>query len=118
MSWRFQLDQKTADKLREKIKEFASQPDFVIGHALIPPANKMESIKKRLCTKIIQFHLNNKHIKRSELAEMLEINPSTLSFILNYHLDKFSIDTLVKCLEILSAEDISINDTLKRMAIA
>lgn len=100
------------------MEEIKSQPDFIRGHALIPPKTKTESIKKRLCTKIIDFHLKNKNIKQIELAKILEINPSTLSFILNYHIEKISIDTLMKCLEILSTYDNSINDTLKRIAIA
>lgn len=112
------MDKKTAEILRQKMIETESEPGFVRGRAMVAPKNKTEVIKKRLCTKVIDFHLANKQIKKAELAEILDVNPSTLSFILNYHLDKVSIDSLIKCLEALSSKDQSINETLKRIAIA
>jgi predicted XRE-type DNA-binding protein len=111
------LSKSTLDKLKQAMEDTKKDPDFVRGRALIEPKNKTELIKKRLCTKIIEFHLANKQIKREDLAMKLELNQSTLSFILNYHIDKISIDTLVKSLEKLSEEDRSINDVLKRMAL-
>jgi predicted XRE-type DNA-binding protein len=112
------LDKDTMDKLKKSMKEIEAAPGFVRGRALVEPKTKTDLIKKRLCTKLIEYHQSHRQIKQDELAKKLEINQSTLSFILNYHLDKVSIDTLLKSLEKISDEDSSINETLKRIALA
>ena len=45
-------------KLKASMNETKAQPDFIRGRAMVEPKNKAELIKKRLCTRVIDFHLS------------------------------------------------------------
>ena len=78
------------------IDEFAVHCSTVLG----PDAPLVDRIKQDLCSKIVQYHLNNK-LTQKDLAEKLGVDEPEMSKILHYKLERYSIDRLVGYLEIL-----------------
>ena len=84
----------------EGIREYLSSDNVEGSTVLGPDAPLVDRIKQDLCSKIVQYHLNNK-VTQKDLAEKLGVDESEMSRILHYKLERYSIDRLVGYLEIL-----------------
>ncbi len=58
-------------------------------------ATALERIKYNLCAEFVKYCIENK-ISQRELASELEISEARVSEIVRYHIDKLTIDRLVK----------------------
>jgi predicted XRE-type DNA-binding protein len=85
---------KTLAKIR---KEFNSAP---ASQALPKNASCAEKFKYELCEHFVIFK-NKSELTQRELAKKLKISETTLSRILHYHIEDFTIDRLINLLEIL-----------------
>jgi len=74
-------------------KSIASKP-------LDKNASAVDKIKHRLCKEFIMYK-NAHHLTQKDLAEKIGIDESLMSKILHYHFDEFTIDRLVKFLNVL-----------------
>ena len=80
--------------MRDKLaKSLASRP-------LPKNADIVERTKHAICEKFV-IYLNSGKIKQKELAEKLGIAESLVSKILHYHYDEFTIDRLLRYLEVI-----------------
>jgi predicted XRE-type DNA-binding protein len=81
-------------KIREKLSTgMASRP-------LAKGADIVERTKYAICEKFV-IYLNSGKLKQKELAEKLGIAESLMSKILHYHYDEFTIDRLLRYLEVI-----------------
>ncbi len=81
-------------KIREKLSTgMASRP-------LSKNADVVERTKHAICEKFV-IYLNSGKIKQKELAEKLGIAESLVSKIIHYHYDEFTIDRLLRYLEMI-----------------
>lgn len=64
-------------------------------------ASVVEVIKYKLCCEFVKY-LQEHELKQFELAEKLKIAKTDMSEILNYRVENYSIDRLVKLLESLN----------------
>lgn len=80
--------------MRKKLsKGMASRP-------LPENASLVEKIKYSICREILIYKMNNDLTQR-QLAEILGENESLISKVLRYHIDQFTIDRLLKFLNII-----------------
>lgn len=70
------------------------------SRGLHPQATMVERIKYDLCEQLVGYKLRN-DITQKEMADKLAIDPALMSKILRYRFDEFTIDRLVRYLEIL-----------------
>lgn len=81
-------------KMREKLSSgMAARP-------LPKNADIVERTKHAICEKFV-IYLNSRKLKQKELAEKLGIAESLLSKIVHYHYDEFTIDRLLRYLEVI-----------------
>ena len=81
-------------KVREKLsKGVAARP-------LPKGADLVERTKHAICEKFVVY-LNSGKMKQKELAEKLGIAESLVSKIIHYHYDEFTIDRLLRYLEVI-----------------
>lgn len=89
------------------IKEVLAELETAEGSKLLPKnASAVDKLKFELCKSFIIYKQDRK-LSQKELADKLEIDPALMSKILHYRFEEFTIDRLVKFLEILH-KDISI----------
>jgi predicted XRE-type DNA-binding protein len=81
----------SAKKLEEMDKKLK---DVEGARALPKNATYVERIKYDLCKRIIAFIRVNR-ITQAELAGRLGLDPARVSEIVNYKIDKFTVDTLL-----------------------
>ncbi|MBP9682554.1 MAG: XRE family transcriptional regulator [Bacteriovorax sp.] len=68
--------------------------DFVLG--ILGPAPSADQILKfELCT-YISYLINKKGLSLTESEKITGVNPSDISRIKNHHLDRFTIDRLIR----------------------
>ena len=80
--------------MRKKLsKGMASRP-------LPENASLVEKIKYSICREILIYKMNNDLTQR-QLAEILGENESLISKVIRYHIDQFTIDRLLKFLNII-----------------
>jgi predicted XRE-type DNA-binding protein len=60
----------------------------------------VDQIKYRLCAQIVRFHLSNE-VPQRELASKLDIDHPEMSRILHYKIERYTIDRLIRYVEIL-----------------
>jgi len=65
-----------------------------------PIANSVEQIKADLCSKIISIAKKYK-LKQKEVAVLIDASPAQMNEIINFRLDRFTIDFLIKKTQIL-----------------
>ncbi len=65
-----------------------------------PNFSMVDKLKYELCKQFVSYKLDH-DISQKELAEKLEIDPALMSKILRYRFDDFTIDRLVRYLDIL-----------------
>ena len=89
----FPSDQELNEAREELSKSLASKP-------LAKNATAVEKVKHRICKEFILYKLNQK-ITQKNLADKLDVDESIVSKILHYHYDDFTIDRLIKYLNII-----------------
>ena len=79
----------------KKLQEMDQKLKNVEGARLLPKnASYVDQIKYDLCKRIIVFVRVNR-VTQTELAKQLDIDPARVSEIVNYKIEKFTIDTLL-----------------------
>jgi hypothetical protein len=94
---KFPSEEQLAIARKELSKGIASKP-------LQSNATPIEIIKHEICREFVKFKNSNKSISQKKLAEHLQIDEALMCKILNYHVDEFTIDRLIKYLAILHPE--------------
>jgi predicted XRE-type DNA-binding protein len=93
---------------RKEIKRVLAELEHVEGTRMLhPDATLVDRIKFEICASFIVYR-REQDISQKELAEKLNLDPALMSKILHYRFDDFTIDRLVRLLEILH-KDITIN---------
>lgn len=72
-------------------------------------------MKLGLCKHFVQF-LVTKKMKAKDLAKLMDIPVTRLSEISNYKFQKFTVDQLIKYLEVLAQHDKQIKEYLKLLS--
>lgn len=96
-----------------KIEESARKNKKKLTH--ITDKSKLsteDKVKLGLCKHFIQFALN-KNLKLKQVAELLDIPMPRLSEIINYKINKFSVDFLLEHLSTLARHDAQIKAFLE-----
>lgn len=89
-------DRKDIEKVLKKLDE-----DPQLYSRCIPDnAPLADRIKRDICAEFIIYKREHK-LNQRELAQKLEIGEALVSKILRYHFDEFTIDRLIRYLEIL-----------------
>ena len=104
--------------LGEEIMEKLNNGEVFSDRSSIPAETKKDTIKKRLCSHIKRLRNENKNKSVEVLAQEWKVSRTTLLCILNYNIDKVTIDTCVEILEVNSDHDQVVNESLIRMAVA
>jgi predicted XRE-type DNA-binding protein len=92
---------------RKEIKRVLAELEHVEGTRMLhPDATLVDRIKFEICASFIVYR-REQDISQKELAEKLNLDPALMSKILHYRFDDFTIDRLVRLLEILH-KDITI----------
>lgn len=92
---------------KEKLNEVMKMLEGAdASRMLSKDASTVDKIKFELCKSFIIYKQEN-DLNQRELAQKLEIDPALMSKILHYHIDEFTIDRLVRYLDILH-KDVSI----------
>jgi len=87
---------------KEEIKKVLKVLDKKLGSRMLPPdADEVDRIKFELCRHFI-IYIREENLSQKDLAARLGINPSLINKILHYHFDEFTIDRLVRYLEVLN----------------
>lgn len=63
-------------------------------------ASLVDKIKFSICAEILKYKLKNELTQR-QLAEMIGENESLVSKVVHYHIDQFTIDRLLKYLNVI-----------------
>lgn len=74
-----------------------------------------DKMKLGLCKHFVQF-LVTKKMKAKDLAKLMDIPVTRLSEISNYKFQKFTVDQLIKYLEVLAQHDKQIKEYLKLLS--
>jgi hypothetical protein len=113
------MDKKTADKIRKIIAQKKASGEMLVDKALVEPKDEIEFIKKKLCEPFIDyFNAHRKKISITVMAKHCGVTVEQLEFILAYHIQKFSVDELLKALAQLAKVDANANKVLHRIALA
>jgi predicted XRE-type DNA-binding protein len=92
---------------KEKLNEVMKNLEGADASRMLPrDASTVDKIKFELCKSFIIYKQEN-DMNQRELAQKLEIDPALMSKILHYHIEEFTIDRLVRYLDILH-KDVSI----------
>lgn len=92
---------------KEKLNEVMKVLEGADASRMLPKdASTVDKIKFELCKSFIIYKQEN-DLNQRELAQKLEIDPALMSKILHYHIDEFTIDRLVRYLDVLH-KDVSI----------
>lgn len=88
----------------DEIKDVLNEIEKVDGSKFLSEnAPIVDKLKFELCKSFIIYKQEN-GLSQRELAEKLEIDPALMSKILHYRFDDFTIDRLVKFLDVLHKE--------------
>ncbi len=74
-----------------------------------------DKMKLGLCKHFVQYMVTKK-MKSGDLAKLMGILPTRASEITNYKFQKFTVDQLIKYLEILAQHDKQIKEYLKLLS--
>ncbi len=70
------------------------------GHNLFEPKNSVEQVKIDLCKKFISIS-EKCRLKQKEIAVLIHASPAQMNEIINFRLDRFTIDFLIKKTQML-----------------
>lgn len=104
--------------LGEEIMAKLKSEQIFSDRSSIAPKDKKEAIKKRLCFKIKRLRNERKNESVEALAKEWNVSRTTLLAILNYNIEKITIDICVDILELNSSKNNEANEALIRMAVA
>ncbi len=91
----------------DEIKSILSDLEQMEGSQLLPEdASLVDKMKFELCKSFIIYKREHE-LSQKDLADLLEIDQAVMSKILHYRIEDFTIDRLVRILNILQ-KDISI----------
>lgn len=90
----------TDEQLAKALAELGKLPG---SRELHSNASLVDRIKYELCRNFVIYLVEN-DLSQKELAKKLGIDPALMSKILRYHFDEFTIDRLVRFLEIIDIE--------------
>jgi predicted XRE-type DNA-binding protein len=95
------MAKKTLFPSEQELKEVRDElSQSIASKPLDKNATAVEKVKHRICKEFILYKSNHK-ITQKYLAEKLEVDESIVSKILHYHYDDFTIDRLIKYLNII-----------------
>jgi predicted XRE-type DNA-binding protein len=83
---------------KQKLDEVRAKLDSGLAARLLPKnASHVDKMKYKLCEKFV-IYKNENAISQKELAKKIGIDEALMSKVLNYNIDEFTIDRLVKYL--------------------
>ena len=112
------MDKDTANKLLSEINKKMQDPDFLMDEGRIDPKDKIDYIKKRMCGKIVERYLELGSPSLADFSKKCEVGKSSINCIINYHIQKVSLDTIICVMEKLAPDSSLIRDTLLRIAVS
>lgn len=72
-----------------------------IGSRVLPPdATPIDKLKDSICAEFIIYKQNH-NLTQKQLAEKLDIDEALMSKVLHYHFDEFTLDRLIRYLNII-----------------
>lgn len=87
-SWPDEAELTRMDKILAKAK----------GSRMLPPnAEPVDRIKYDLCQKFVKYCIEH-DVTQRELAQLLDVSESRVSEIVHYHIDKLTLDRLIRYL--------------------
>ncbi|MCK5074655.1 MAG: hypothetical protein KAQ98_14590 [Bacteriovoracaceae bacterium] len=93
-------DRKKTIKVLKEIEERKKKGEIIGAQMLPDNASSSDKMKFKVCRNILlikkKYELSNEQI-----AELIDSNPTTVSRIINYRIDRFSFDKLMNFYEIL-----------------
>lgn len=95
----------------------AEELDFISYREInVPERNLNEKLKKRLCLIIIRVFFKH-NLDRHELIKAFNMSRDEVTNILHCDIEKVSLDSIIECLEKMSALDPLIDVTIKRLEL-
>lgn len=80
---------------KKKLKEISSKLSKIEGSLMVGPSSSpAEKFRWDLCQSLVKYMVNNK-LSQVELSELLGIDQSRVSEIVNHRIDKVSTDKLI-----------------------
>lgn len=86
------------EKELKEMRELLSQGDAT--RILPKSASPVDKMKYLICQKIVEYKLAHKLTQRA-LAEKISENESLVSKVVHYHIDEFTVDRLLKFLNMI-----------------
>jgi predicted XRE-type DNA-binding protein len=81
---------------KDKIQKALKKLDNVDSSKMLPPnADRVDHFKFSLCREILEYKLDNE-LTLDEMAEALEIGKTDVSKIVNYHIERYTLDKLIR----------------------
>jgi predicted XRE-type DNA-binding protein len=101
-------------KIEEKAKKNRKKFTHITNKQDLSTEDK---VKLGLCRHFVQFAISNK-LKMKSVAQMIDLPVTRLSEIVNYKINKFSVDFLLKYLSSLAKQDAQIREYLNFFGLA
>lgn len=95
-------------KIEETAKRNKKNLPHIIDKSKLSP---QDIVKLGLCKHFVQFSIS-KRMKSKEVAKLVDVPPSRMSEIINYKIDKFTVDQLLKFLSALAEHDAQVKEFL------
>jgi len=88
-----------SEDIKKVLKKLDENPDLY-SHVIPKDAPVADKIKRDICAEFIIYKREH-HLNQREFAQKLEISEALISKILRYRFDEFTLDRLVRYLEVL-----------------
>lgn len=85
--------------IEKVLKKLDENPDLY-SHIIPPDAPVADKIKRDICAQFVIYKREH-HLNQREFAQKLEISEALISKILRYQFSEFTLDRLIRYLEIL-----------------
>jgi predicted XRE-type DNA-binding protein len=87
------------EEIEKVLKKLDENPELY-SRAISSDASQTERIKRDICAELVVYKREH-DLNQRELAQKLEISEALVSKILRYRFDEFTLDRLIRYLEIL-----------------
>jgi predicted XRE-type DNA-binding protein len=87
------------EEITKILKKLDENPDLY-SRVVSKDAPLVDQMKRDICAELIIYRREH-NLSQRELAQKLEIGEALISKILRYHFDEFTLDRLIRYLEIL-----------------
>ena len=87
------------EEIEQVLKKLDENPDLYV-HVIPKDAPMADRIKRDICAEFIIYKREH-DLNQRELAQKLEISEALVSKILRYRFDEFTLDRLIRYLELL-----------------